>query len=202
MEKVTDFIFLDCKITADGDCSYEIKRCLLLGREAMANLDSKLTSRDITLLTKVHPDKALVFPIVVFGCESFHKESWALKTWSFWTVVLEKTLESPLDCKIKPVNPERNIHWNDWCWSWSSSTLATYCEELTHWKRPWCWKGLKTGGEGDNRGRDGWMASPTQWTWIWASSGSWWWTGKPGVLRSMGLQRVGNDLGTKLNCFH
>ena len=68
-----------------------------------------------------------------------------------------------------------NIHWKDGCWSWSSDTLATWCEELTHWKRPWCWERLKAGGEGDDRGWDGWMASPTQWTWVWVNSGSWWW---------------------------
>ena len=82
---------------------------------------------------------------------------------------------------------------SDWCWSWSSNTLATWCEELTHWKRPWCFERLKARGEGDNRGWDGWMASLTQWTRIWASSGRWWRTGKPGVLQSMGLQRVGHD---------
>ena len=78
-----------------------------------------------------------------------------------------------------------NIHWKDWC-----NTLATWCEELSHWKRPWCWERLKAGGEGDDRGWDVWMASPTQWTWVCASSGSWWRTGKPGVLQSMGSQRV------------
>jgi len=72
-----------------------------------------------------------------------------------------------------------NIHWKDWCWSWNSNTLATWCEELTHWKRPWCWERLKVGREGDDRGWDGWMASPTQWTWVWVSSASWWWTGRP-----------------------
>ena len=80
------------------------------------------------------------------------------------------------------------IHWKDWCWSWNSKTLATSCEELTHWKRPWCWEGLGAGGEGDDRGWDGWMASPTRCTWVWVDSGSWWWTGRPGVLRFMGLQ--------------
>ena len=80
------------------------------------------------------------------------------------------------------------VHWKDWCWSWNSNTLATWCKELTHWKRPWWWERLKAGGVGDNRGWDGWMASPTQWTWVWAGSGSWWWTGKPGVLQSMGSQ--------------
>ena len=94
-----------------------------------------------------------------------------------------------------------NIHWTDWCWSWNSNTLATWWEELTPWKRPWCWERLKAGGEGDNRGWDGWMASPTQWTWVWVSSRSWWWTGKPGVLQSMGSQRVGHNWVTKLNAF-
>ena len=77
--------------------------------------------------------------------------------------------------------------------------LATSCEEMTHWKRPWCWERLKAGGEGDDRGWDGWMASPTQWTWVWVGSGSWWWTGRPGVLQSTGLQRVGHDWATELN---
>ena len=91
------------------------------------------------------------------------------------------------------------VHWKDWCWSWSSNTLATSCEELTHWKRPWCWEGLGAGGEGDDRGWDGWMASLTQWTWVWVNYGNWWWTGRPGVLRFMGLQRVGHDWVTELN---
>ena len=90
------------------------------------------------------------------------------------------------------------VHWKDWFWSWNSNTLATSCEELTHWKRLWCWEGLGAGGEGDDRGWDGWMAS-TWWTWVWVNSGSWWWTGKPGVLQFMGSQRVGHDWATKLN---
>ena len=133
-----------------------------------------------------------------------HKEGWAPKNWCFWIVVLEKTLENPLDCKeIKPVNLKGNqtlnIHWKDWYWSWNSNTLATWCEELTPLKRPWCWERLMAGGEGDDRGWDGWMASPTQWTWVWVDSGSWWWTGRPGVLRFMGLQRVRHDWATELN---
>ena len=91
----------------------------------------------------------------------------------------------------------RNIHWKDWCWSWSSNTLATWCEKPIHWKRPWCWERLKTGREGDNRRWDDWMASPTQWTWVWANSGRWWRTGKPGVLQSLGLQRVRCDWATE-----
>ena len=132
-----------------------------------------------------------------------HKESWAPKNWCFWTVVLEKTLESPLDCKeIQLVYPKGDqswiFHWKDWCWSWISNSLATWCEELTPCKRPWCWGRLRAGGEGDNRGWDGWMASPTRWTWVWVS-GSWWWIGRPGVLPSMGLQRVRRNWVTELN---
>ena len=85
------------------------------------------------------------------------------------------------------------------CWSWNSSTLATWCEELTHLKRLWCWERLRAGGEGDDRGWDGWMASLTQKTWVWVDSGSWWWTGRPGVLWFMGSQRVGHDWVTELN---
>ena len=87
----------------------------------------------------------------------------------------------------------------DWCWSWNSSTLATWCRELTHLKRPWRWERLRAEGEGDDRGWDGWMASPTQWTWVWVNSGRWWWTGRPGVLRFMGSQRVRHDWATELN---
>ena len=82
---------------------------------------------------------------------------------------------------------------------WNSSTLATSCKELTHWKRLWCWEGLRAGGEGDDRGWDGWMASPTRWMWVWVNSGSWWWIGRPGVLRFMGSQRVRHDWATELN---
>ena len=105
--------------------------------------------------------------------------------------------------EIQPVQSWRisvlGVHWKDWCWSWNSSTLATWCEELTHCKRPWCWEGLGAGGEGDNRGWDGWMTSPTPWTWVWVNSGNLWWTGRPGVLRFMGSQRIGHDWAIELN---
>ena len=91
------------------------------------------------------------------------------------------------------------VHWKDWCWDWNSNTLATSCEELTHWKTPRCWEGVGAGGEGDDRWWDGWMASPTQWTWVWVNSRSWWWTGRPGVLRFMGSQRVGHNWASELN---
>ena len=84
-------------------------------------------------------------------------------------------------------------------WNWNSNTLATSCKELTHWKIPWCWEGLGAGGEEDDRGWDGWMASSTRWTWVWVNSGSWWWTGRPGMLQFMGSQRVGHNWATELN---
>ena len=97
---------------------------------------------------------------------------------------------------LKEITPESS--WKDWYWSWNSNTLATWCEELTHWKGPWCWARLRAGGEGDNRGWDVWMASPTQWTWVWVDSGSWWWIGRPGVLRFMGSQKVRHNWATEL----
>ena len=121
-----------------------------------------------------------------------YKESWAPKNWCFRTVVLEKTLETLRLQWDQTSQPSRksvlNIHWKDCCWSWNCNILATWCEELTHWKRPWAWERLKVGGEANNRGWDGWMASPTWWTWVWANSRRWWRTGKPGVLQSVGSQ--------------
>ena len=170
------------KITVDGDCSYEIKRGLLLGRKATTNLDSILKSRDIA--NKVCLDKAMIFPVVTYGCESWtikKAEHWRINAFELWCW---KSLESPLDCKeIKPVNPKGN---QSWILIWRTDAeaetptiLATWCEELTLLKSPWCWERLSAGGEGDDRG-DSWMASPTQWTWVWVNSGSW--TGRPGVL--------------------
>ena len=137
----------------------------------------------------------------VWMWELDYKESWAPKNWCFWTVVLEKTLESPFGLQGDQTSPSQrksvlNIHWKDWCWSWNSNILATWCEELTHLRRPWCWERLRAGGEEDNRG---WMAPPTQWTWVWASSRSWRWTGRPGVLQVMVLQRVGHDWANEVN---
>ena len=174
METVTDFIFLGSKITVDSDCSHEIKRCLLLGRKGMTNLDFILKSRDITLLTKVQIVKAMVFPVV--GCVWMdHKKDWVLKNWCFWTVVLEKTLECPLDSKeIKSVNPKGNQSWlfiEKTDAEAEAPMLWPHDAESTHWKRPWCRERLRAGGEMGNRGWDGWMASLTQWTWVWANSG-------------------------------
>ena len=133
-----------------------------------------------------------------------HKEGWAPKNWCFWTVVLEKSLESPLDSKeIKPLSPKGNQSWIflgriD---AEAGTPILWLPDEKSWliWKKPWCWERLRAGGEGDNRGWDGWMASLTQWTWVWVDFGSWWWTGKPGVLQFMGSQRVRHDWVTELN---
>ena len=138
-----------------------------------------------------------------------HKEGWVLKNWCFPTVVLEKTLESPLDFKeIKLVNPKGNQPWiftrrtdaeAEASKYAEAEALATRCEELTHGKRPWCWERLRAEGEAGDREWDGWMASPTRWTWVWVGFRSWWWTGRPVVLLSMEPQRVKHDWATELN---
>ena len=117
----------------------------------------------------------------------------AISTTSIWDFQLIWIIASALYYQIFKVN------YLDSKFEFSSITLATWCKELTHLKRPWCWGKLRAGGEGDDRGWDGWMASPTQWTWVWVNSRSWWWTGRPGVLQSMGSQRVGHDWATELN---
>ena len=135
----------------------------------------------------------------VWMWELDYRESWVPKNWCFWTVVLEKTLESPLDSKeIKPVHPKGNQPW-----IFTGRTDAE-AEAPILWSphEKNCWERLKAGGEGDNRGWGGWMASPTQWAWVWVDSGSWWWTGKPGVLQFMGLQSVGHYWATELNWFY
>ena len=141
----------------------------------------------------------------MYGCESWsvkkakHQriDAFELRCWRRLLRVPWTTRRSSQSI-LKHISP--NIHWKDWCWSWNSNTLATWCEELTHLKRPWCWERLKA-GEGDDRG-DGWMASPTQWTWVWVNSGIWPWTGKPGLLKSMGLQRDGHETSTEQNSTH
>ena len=198
----TETIFGGSKITADGDCSHEIKRRLLLVRKAMTNPDSILESRDITLQTKVHLVKAMVFPVVMYGCES-------------WT--------------IKKAEHQRTDTFELWCWRrllrvpWATrrsnqSILKEICPDYSlerlmlklrlqyfgHliWRTDSLEKTLMLGkkkgeGEGDDRRWDGWGASLTWWTRVWASSSSWWWTGKPGMLQSMGLQWLSN--WTELN---
>ena len=202
-----DFILGGSKITADGDCSHEIKRRLFFGRKAMTNPDSMLKSRDITLPTKVHLVKAMVFPIVMYGCKSWtikkakHQRIDDFELWC-WRRLLRVpwTARRSNQSILKEISPfGLIIHWKDWGWNWSSNTLATRCEELTHWKRRWCWERLKAERAGNDRGWDGWMASLTQWTWVWVNFEYWWWTGKSGMLQSMGSQTAGHDGVTGLN---
>ena len=137
----------------------------------------------------------------VWMWESGYKESWALKNWCFWTVVLEKTLESPLDCKeIQPVNPKGNRSWifiGRTDAEAETPILWPPAAKNWHLKRPWCWERLKVGGEGDDTGWDGWMASRTRRTWVWVNSGRWWWTGRPGVLQLWGRKEL--DMAEQLD---
>jgi len=173
------------KITADGDCSHEIKKCLLLGREVMTKLDSILKSRDITLSTKVRLVKAMVFPVVMYGCESRsikkaeHQRIDAFELWC-WRRLLRVPWAARRSNQsiLKEISPDCSLE---------GLMLKLKLQYFGHlmWRadlfeRPWCWKRLKVGGEEDDRGWDGWMASPIQWTWVWVNSGSWWWTGRPG----------------------
>ena len=137
MERVRNFILGSSKITEDGDCSHEIKRQLLLGRKAMTNLDSIFKSRDVTLPTKIRLVKAMVFPVVMYGCESWtikKAECWRIDAFELWC--RRRLLRVPWTARRSSQSSERksvlNIHWKDWCWSWNSNTLATWCEELTH----------------------------------------------------------------------
>ena len=148
----------------------------------------------------------MAFPVVMYGCESWtirKAEYWRIDAFELWCwrrlLRVPWTARRPNQSTLNEISP--SVHWKDWCWSWNSNTLATWCKELTHWKRPWCWERLKAGKEDDDRGWDGWMASLIQWTLVWASSGSWWWTGRSGMLQSMGSKRVGQDWATELNWY-
>ena len=169
----------------------------------MTNLDSILKSRDITLSTNVCLVKAMAFPVVMYGCESWtikkaeHQRIDAFVLWCWrrlWSVPW--TARRSNQSILKQISP--GVHWKDWYRGWNSSTLATWCEELTL-EKTLRLEGLREGGGGNERGWDGWMASPTQWTWVWVNSGTWWWMGRPGVLQFMGSQRVGHDWVTELN---
>ena len=166
----------------------------------MTILTSMLKSRDITLPTKVHIVKAMVFPVITYECESWTIKAKCWRTDAFelwcWRRLLRVSWTARRWNHSVLKKSTLNIHWKDWCWSWSSNTLATWWKELTHWKRPWCWERLRAGGEGDDRRWDGWMASSTQWIWVSANSRRWWKIGKPCVLQSMGSQKVGHNWET------
>ena len=139
-----------------------------------------IKKRDITLPAEVWVIKAMVFPVVMYGCESWtvkkaeHRRIDAFELWC-WRRLLRVpwTARRSNQSILKKINPE--YHWKDWCWSWNSKTWVTWCKELTHLKRPLCWERLRAGGEGDDGGWDGWMASLTRWTWVWVGSRSWLW---------------------------
>ena len=172
MVTVADFIFLGSKLTVDGDCSHEIKRPLLLGRKAMTNLDSVLKSWGITA-DKGPYSQRYGFP------SQYGYESWTIKKAHHWrtdgfklcwrTLLRVPWTARRLNWSI-PKEITLNIYWKYWCWRWSN-TLATWCKEPTYWKRSWCWERLRAGGEGDDRGWGGWIASLSQCTWVWANTG-------------------------------
>ena len=181
----------------------KLKDALLLGRKVMTNLDSMFKSRDITLPTKVHLVKAMVFPVVMYVCESWTMKKVecrridAFELWCWGRLLRVPWTARRSNQSILNISP--GCSFEGLMLKLKLFTLATSCEELTHWKRPWCWEGLGAGGEGDDRGWDGWTASLTRWVWVWVNSGSWWWTGRPGMLRFMGSQRVGHNWVTEVN---
>ena len=198
METVTDFIFFSSKITVDGDCSHEIKRHLLLGRKVMTNLDSIFKSRDITLPKKVCLVKAMVFPAVMYGCESWtikNVERRGIDAFELWC--WRRLLRVPWTARrsnhsiLKEISPECSLE---------GLMLKLKLQRTDSLAKTWCWARLKVGGEGVDRGWDGWMASAAQWTWIWVNPGSWWWTGRPDVLQSKESDMSEGLNWTELNC--
>ena len=204
VETVADFILGGSKITADSDCSHEIKRCLLLGKKVMTNLDSILKSRDITLPAKVRMVKAMVFPVVMYGCESWtmkkaeHRRIDDFELWCWrrllripWTPrrsnqsILKKI--SPA-CSLEGLMLKLKLQYFGYL-MWRVDSL----------EKTLMLGGIGAGGEGDDRGWDSWMESLTQWKWVWVNTRSWWWTGGPGMLWFTGSQRVGHGWATELN---
>ena len=200
METVRDFIFLGSKITADGNYSHEIKRHLLLGRKAMTNLGSIWKSRDIAFPTKICLVKAMVFPVVMYGCDSWtikKAEHWRIDAFEPWCwrrlLRVPWTARRSIQSTLKAINPEYL----------EGLILKLKLQYFGHLMRKAdsLEKSLLLGrlvaGEESDGGWNGWMVSPTQWTWVWANSRRQWRTEKPGVLQSMGSQRIGYDLATE-----
>jgi len=201
VEIVADLIFFfGSQITADGDCSHEIKRRLLLGRKVMTSLDSILKSRDITLPTKVHLIKAMVFPVVMYGCENWtvkkaeHRRIDAFAVWC-WRRLLRVpwTARRSNQSILKEISPGCSLE---------GLMLKLKFQYFGHlmWRVDSLEKTLMLAGIGGRRRRewDSWVASPTEWTRVWVNSGSRWWTGRPGVLRFMGSQGVRHNWATEL----
>ena len=193
VETVTNFIFLGSKIMVDCDCSHEIKRHLLLGRKAMTNLDSILKNRDIPWLTKVCIVKAMVFPVVMYGCESWtikKAEHWwinVFELWCWWRLLrVPWTARWSYQSILKEIRTEYTL--KDRYWTWNSNTLTTWCEELTHWKRAWRKIEGRRRGQQRMRWLDGITVSMDMS--LNFASRSWWWTGKPGLLQSLGSPKL------------
>ena len=169
----------------------------------MINLDSILKSRDITLPTKVRLVKAMVFPVVRYGCESWTvKKAECQRTDAFELWCWRRLLRVPWTARrsnqsiLKEISPEYSLE--GLMLKLKLQYFGYLMRTADSLKRPWCWEWLRARGEGDDKGWDGWMASLTQWSWIWVNSGIWWWTGRPGMLQSMGSQRVVHDWVTEL----
>ena len=200
VETVADFILGGSKIIADGDCSHEIKRRLLLRRKVMTNLDSMLKSRDITLPTKVHLVKAMVFPVVMYGCESWtikKAECRRIDAFELWCwrrlLRVRWTARRSNQSILKEISPGCSLE---------GQMLKLKLQYFGHlMQRTDSFEKTLMLGKIEGRRRRGRqrMASPTQWTWVWVDSRSWWWTGRPGVLRFMRSQGVRHDWATELN---
>ena len=209
METVTDYDRLfwgASKITADADCSHEIKRCLFLGIKVMTNLENILKSRDIVLPTKFHLVKAMVFPVVMYGCESWtikKAERRRIDDFELWC--WRRVLRVPWTARrsnqsiLKEISPGCSLE--GLMLKLQFQYFGHLMQRADSLEKTLMLGKIEGRRRGDDRRWDGWMASPTQWTWVWINSRSWWWTVKPGVLRIMESQRVGHDWLTELNWY-
>ena len=203
VETVSDFIFLGSKITADGDCIHEIERCLLLRRKVMTNLDNILKSRDSTLPSKVRLVKAMVFPVIMYRCESWtvkKAEHWRIDAFELWCWRLLRvpgTARRWNQSILKEISP--GVSLEEIMLMLKVQYFGHLMGRVDSLEKTLMLGGIGGIGEGDDRGWDGWMASLTWWTWVWVNSRSWWWTGRPGVLPFMRSQRLGHDWATELN---
>ena len=194
-------VFLGSKITANGDCSHKIKRHLFFGRKAVTNLDSILKNKDITLPANICLVKAMVFPVVMW-CESWttkKTEPWRIDVFELWCqrrlLRVPGTARKSKQSILKEINPEYPLE--ELMLKLKLQYLGHLMRRANSLQKTLILETLKAEVEGDNRGYDGWMASLTRWTWVWAWSGRWWTTGKPGILQFMGLQRVRHGWATE-----
>ena len=200
METVKDFTFLSSKITVDGNCSHEMKRHLLLGRKAMTDLESILKSRAITLLTKVHLVKVMLFPVVMYGCESWTikkvecRKTDAFELWCCRRLLRVPWTERSNQSILKEISSEYSL---EGLMLKLKLQYFGYLMQRTDSSEKTLMLGKIEGKRRKGRTEDE-MASPTQWTWVWVNSRSWWWIGRSGMLQSMGSQRVGHDWATEL----